>query len=88
MPLSARAIRVADVWVVEIPTVRLRISVVDLDDVEQHVAAAIASGSPSGRPGPVRVEIGRYLHLDDSTTELVRRRRETVALALRAHRAG
>ena len=89
MSLSARAIRIADVWIIEIPSLQLRIPVADLVDAEQRVAVAIAAGHRNGRPAQIRVEIGQYLHIDDSSTEDTRRRRVTVAQALQAnHRTG
>jgi hypothetical protein len=86
MPFSARAIRVADVWIIEIPSLRLRVPVTDLSEVEPRVAAAVAAAHRNRRRMAISVEIGQYLHVDDSTTEETRRRRETVAHALRGSR--
>jgi len=68
LSLTARAIKTGDVWVVQVPSRRLRVIVDHLCDTDRAVEAVLNARSQSQRPIRAGVQITVFLDLDDCCT--------------------
>ena len=63
-PVNARAVRCGELWVLEIPSLSIRVPTEDLEDSNDAVTSALTRHRR--RPGwVVQVQIISYLHVDD-----------------------